>query len=64
MFSRDEGVTALVESTPTDDSVDIEESVTEVLEDCSEDAADHYLDILLQNGYLYAVGDDLHITPE
>lgn len=62
-FSRDEGINTLVNSSPADYSIDVEESVAEILEDCSEEAAGRYLDVLLENGYLYAVNADLHVTP-
>jgi hypothetical protein len=63
-FRRDEAIEVLLNVDLSSDAFDIEDPAATRLQDCARADADTHIQILLENGYLYAIGDDLKITPE
>lgn len=63
-FRRDEAIESLRDVDLSSDAFDIEDPAATRLQNCSREDADTHIQILLENGYLYAIGDDLKITPE
>jgi hypothetical protein len=63
-FRRNEAIESLLDVDLSDDPFDVEDPAATRLRNCSREDADSHIQILLENGYLYAIGDELRITPE
>lgn len=62
-FERPQAVEVLVDATGSETEFDGTTETQDRLESLSQADAERYLELLIENGYLYEVRDTLHITP-